>query len=119
MDSHINIKVPEHWLTDTGVTAYWPHKEGISADKGTEPTLRLVAVYHNLVDILEAKSQLTQCNDRFANDFAGYLLSLFNPVMADAGAGKTPSTPQLSEDEKETIIGIYHPWEDDHAILVT
>ena len=59
MDSPENIKIPEHWFIDTGVTTYWPHKEGIWVDKGTEPILRLVAVYHNLMDIPETQNQLT------------------------------------------------------------
>ena len=116
MDSPKNIKIPEHWLIDTGITTYWPHKEGIWVDKGTESILRLVAVYHNLMDIPEAKSQLTQCNDQFVNDFASELLGLFNPVMVKARVGKTPSTPQLSEAENEKIVSIYKQWVDTWAL---
>ncbi len=116
MDSPRNIKIPDHWLIDTGVTTYWPHKEGIWLNKDTEPILRLVAVYHNLMDIPEAKSQLTQCNDQFVNDFASELLSLFKPVMADARAGKKTSTPQLSDPENEKIVSIYRQWVDTRAL---
>jgi hypothetical protein len=116
MDNHKNIGIPQHWMIDTGVTTYWPYPEGIWVNKDTEPILRLVAVYHNLMDIPEAKDQLTQCNDQFVNEFASDLLSLFKPVMADVRAGKKTNTPQLSEPDNEKIISIYKQWVDTWAL---
>lgn len=116
MDSPKNIKIPKHWLINTGRTTYWPHKEGIWVDKETEPILRLVAVHLNLMDILAAKDQLTQCNDQFVNDFASELLSLFKPVMADARAGRKATTPVVTEADNDKIIAIYRPWVDAWAL---
>ena len=104
MDSPRNVKIPDHWLIDTGVATYWPHKEGVWVDNETEPLLRLAAVYNNLLDIPEAISQLAQCDDQIVDDFARELLSSFNPVMTEARAGKKPSTPQLSETDNEKIL---------------
>lgn len=111
-----NIKIPSHWLIDTRVTTYWPHKEGIWVDKETEPALRFVAVYLNLMEIPDAKSQLTQCNDQFVNGYASELLSLLNPVIARVRAGKASSTPHVSEAENEKIVSIYRQWVDTWAL---
>ena len=81
MGKAMNIKIPEHWLIDTGVTTYWPHKEGLLLNKDTEQIFYLICVYQALLDIPEAKSDLAKCNEQFINEFAGELLSLFNPVM--------------------------------------
>lgn len=116
MESPRQIPIPEHWLIDTGVTTSWPYSEGIWVKNDTEPILRLVAVYHNLMDIPEAKDQLRQCNDRFVNEFASDLLSLFKPVIADARAGKKTNTLQLLEPDNEKIISIYKKWVDTWAL---
>ena len=65
MSSHENIALPDHWLIDTDVTTYWPYSEGIWVQKDTESYLCVGAVYHNLMDIPEAKDQLEQGNDQF------------------------------------------------------
>lgn len=116
MDSPKKIEIPEHWFINTGVTTYWPHKEGIWVSKETEPVLRLAAVYHTLMDFPEAKIQLELCNDKFVNDCAGELLSLFNPVVADAKAGKNSRAFQLPGADSKKAIEIYQQWVDTWAL---
>jgi len=110
MDGPKNIKIPEHWRIDTGVTTYWPHKEGIWVNKDTAPVFYLICVYQALLDIPEAKRDLAKCNEQFINEFAGELISLFNPVMQQARTGKKVTLPGATERDAEKVAAIYKPW---------
>ena len=116
MDSPKNIKIPEHWLIDTGITTYWPYAEGIWVNEDTEPIFYLTCVYQALLDIPEAKSDLLKCNERFINEYAKELLSLFNPVMQQVRAGRKATTPVVAEADNDKIIAIYRPWVDTWAL---
>lgn len=115
----MNVKIPEHWLIDTGVTTYWPHAEGIWVNKDTEPILRFAVVYLGLMDIPEARNELTVCNERFINTHAKILLSFFRPIMQKARQGEKPTTanaPLTTESEEQKAKAIYKPWVDTWAL---
>jgi hypothetical protein len=119
MDSPRNIEVPDHWLVDTGVTTYWPHKEGIWINKETEPILRLAAIYHGLIDIPEALDQLAKCSNQFLDEYAEELLQFLKPAMDKARTGgeiTTIGAPLQTEAEAEKAAAIYEPWVDDWAL---
>ena len=118
MESPNGVKIPDNWLIDTGINTYWPNKEGIWANDDTKPILRFVAVYENLIEIPEAKQQLNECNEQFVNDFASELLGFFKPVMQQVREGKKPSTPEMSEAEREKASAIYQTWVNDWALEI-
>jgi len=119
MESPKGVKIPDNWLIDTGVTTYWPHKEGIFVNDEIKWALLFAAVYMNLIDLPEAMNQLTLCNDQFLNDFASELLNFFKPVMRDATDGKkrtAEGAPLTSAAEIEKMTAIYLPWVKDWAL---
>ncbi len=119
MDSPRNIKIPGHWLIDTGVTTYWPHKEGIWVNNQTAPFLRLVCVYHGLMDIPEAQDQLTRCNKQFIDENAGVLLHFFDPIVQKAKGGEKLNeigSPFQSDADEEKASSIYRTWVDSWAL---
>lgn len=57
--------IPEFWFIDTTPTVGWYLKGGIWTHEGWNPALRIIAVYLELRDIPEARTELEQCHEQF------------------------------------------------------
>ena len=89
------ILVPEHWLIDTGLTTYWPFREGIWVNKETGPTLRVISVYFGLMDIPEAVDDLNKCNGLFITENSDSLDLLYNLTSVPLSCGDCSEWPTI------------------------
>lgn len=112
------IKIPEHWLIDDGVTKHWPFKEGIWVNDETNPYLRLICVFHGLLEIPDAQKELDCCIEHFIKEndrMLDYYYTLGERVKAGKDTKDLGPTSQFDSDV-EKIGATYKPWVDKWAL---